>query len=333
MQTSTDRSVQPATRKRLWLAAQLLFGAAIVSFAVRELVQQWAGAEHELRQLSPRWTAIALSSVIVLSSYTLLIAAWRGMLGAWNASLTFGDAAHIWFVSNLGRWVPGKVWQIAAMGAMARQRGVPAAAAAGSSIVVNLASIVSGFALVLLTGSSVLDASARGGRALATILVVGVTALLLVLPALLPVVARLAARVTGRPMALPRIPARALWLAVTSTAVAWLLYGTAFALFTRGIVVGSTGSIPGVVPAFVAVYTGSYLAGYLALFAPGGIGVRESVLIVMMPALGLATPAQALVIGLASRLWLTVLEVVPGLLFLAWGPLRRLPRTTDDAAT
>jgi hypothetical protein len=325
--------VQPAVRRRLWLAAQLVFGAAVVYFAVAELARQWEGAGRELRQLVPRWPAIALSSLVVLATYALLIEAWRRMLVAWSARLSYGDAAHIWFVSNLGRWVPGKVWQIAAMGAMARQRGVAAGAAAGSSIVVNLASIVSGFALVLLTGSAVLDASARGGRGLAVGIVLTVAALLVGVPPLLPRVAALAERLTGRSIPLPRIPVRALWVAVTATAVAWLMYGIAFAVFTRGIVTGSAGSLPGVVPAFVAVYTGSYLAGYLALFAPGGIGVRESVLIVMMPALGLATPAQALVIGLASRLWLTVLEVVPGLLFLAWGPLRRLPRTSDDAAT
>ncbi|MFP5405406.1 MAG: hypothetical protein ACLGHY_03365, partial [Gammaproteobacteria bacterium] len=43
---------------------------------------------------------------------------------------------------------------------------------------------------------------------------------LLALPYLLPAVAGTASRLTGRPIDLPRLPARAMWLAVTSTAVA-----------------------------------------------------------------------------------------------------------------
>ena len=76
-----------------------------------------------------------------------------------------------------------------------------------------------------------------------------------------------------------------------------------------GIAVGNTSS-------FVAVYAMSYIFGYLVLFAPAGVGFRESAMILIMPAAGLANPAQAAVMAIASRLWLTILETLPGLLFL-----------------
>ena len=66
--------------------------------------------------------------------------------------------------------------------------------------------------------------------------------------------------------------------------------------------------------AYIAVYTGSYLAGYLALFAPGGVGVREAALVLAMPRFQLASATDAAVIAITSRLWLTILEIVPGLL-------------------
>jgi hypothetical protein len=50
---------------------------------------------------------------------------------------------------------------------------------------------------------------------------------------------------------------------------------------------------------------------------------REGALIAGMVALGLATTPEATVVAVTSRLWLTVLEVVPGLLFLAYGAVRR----------
>jgi uncharacterized membrane protein YbhN (UPF0104 family) len=81
---------------------------------------------------------------------------------------------------------------------------------------------------------------------------------------------------------------------------------------------------------YLAVFTGSYLAGYLALFAPGGIGVREVVLVTAMVQYGLATTAQAEVIAFASRLWLTVLEIVPGLVFLPGAATRSTPPTVSS---
>ena len=83
---------------------------------------------------------------------------------------------------------------------------------------------------------------------------------------------------------------------------------------------------------YIAVYTGSYLAGYLALFAPGGVGVREAALVLAMPRFQLATAADAAVIAIASRLWLTALEILPGLVLLRIrnGVEGRPADTTDD---
>ena len=52
------------------------------------------------------------------------------------------------------------------------------------------------------------------------------------------------------------------------------------------------------------------------MFAPGGVGVREAVLVLAMPRFGLASAADAAVIAITSRLWLTILEILPGLLLL-----------------
>jgi hypothetical protein len=66
--------------------------------------------------------------------------------------------------------------------------------------------------------------------------------------------------------------------------------------------------------------------GLLALFAPGGIGVREGVFYVLLtPYLG---SGGALALSVASRLELTVTEAVAGLGALALG--RRKGRETLD---
>ena len=101
-----------------------------------------------------------------------------------------------------------------------------------------------------------------------------------------------------------------------ATGLAWLLYGFAFALLAKSLF-PEVELTAGAVSGFIAAFTGSYLAGYLALFAPGGVGVRESTLLIALMAAGPLSAPQAAVLAIASRLWLTVLEIVPGLAFIA----------------
>jgi hypothetical protein len=236
-------------------------------------------------------------------------------------------------VSNLGKYVPGKVWQIGAMGVMAERAGASPAAAIGSSLVINLVNILTGFAVTLVAGSRAVEipgiAPGTARALVATIAVVGLGGLLVV-PSVLPWVGARAGKMLGREIPAPAIPRRAIVIAMVGTAVAWVMYGVAFALFVRGILPRPTGATS----AYVAVYTGSYLVGYLALLVPGGLVVRESTLVLLMPRFGLADAGTALVIAAASRLWLTVLEVLPGLFYLARGGPRRPIRTaTQDAAS
>jgi uncharacterized membrane protein YbhN (UPF0104 family) len=101
------------------------------------------------------------------------------------------------------------------------------------------------------------------------------------------------------------------FLAALGTAAAWLLYGVAFQVFSGSLVRGT-----GATHSYIAAYTASYLIGYLALFTPGGLVVREAMLVASLTTLGLLTAPEAWLVAIASRLWLTVLEIGPGLLFL-----------------
>jgi hypothetical protein len=162
------------------------------------------------------------------------------------------------------------------------------------------------------------------------LLLVGIAALgLLALPWLLPLAVRTTARLLRRDLATqPRMPPSAVWLTGAGNLVAWLLYGVAFQLFTAGVL----GEAAGGLPLYIAVYTGSYIIGYLAFFTPGGLVAREAALIAFMTGLGIATTPQAALVAVASRLWLTLLEILPGLLFLAHGAVRRRPPLTSGDA-
>ena len=69
------------------------------------------------------------------------------------------------------------------------------------------------------------------------------------------------------------VPASVTWFSLAGCALAWLAYGLAFEL----LCVALLGPSRAPWTSYFAAFTLSYLVGYLVLFAPGGIGARESV--------------------------------------------------------
>jgi glycosyltransferase 2 family protein len=297
-----------------------LIAITLTIFFVRYFSDQWTQLRSTAQQLHPDWAGVALASICFLAGYAVLIATWRMLLALWNSPLSFAEATRIWFVSSLGKYIPGKIWAIGAMAILAKEAGASPVAATGSSIVMALVNIAAGFLVVVLAGAGELFAIYPVLRyaAWATLglSVVGVV----YGPQLLTWSMRNAARVLRQPTtALPLVSRRTLLGILLANVVAWLAYGVGFGLLSNALL-NRTG---GVSLAVLAVYTASYLIGYLVPVAPGGIGVRESMLILLLTTLKLATPADAGILALVSRIWLTVLEVLPGLAFLPSTSLRR----------
>ncbi len=291
-------------------AVQWLLGLAIVGLAVRSLARNWDQLRGQQLQWEVRPGWIILSAAVVWLMYALLIAAWRRMLSAWGRGLDPWSAARIWTVSSLGKYLPGKIWAVAGMAVMAQRAGIGAGPATGSAVILQLMAIGTGVAVVGLTGWGALRAAYPGATTGLVILLagsVGCLALLLWPPA----VSRLLR--LGAPEAVEvRPPTAAVAFGLVANAVAWVGYGVALWLLARGILPASGLDL---LPA-IAVFTASYLAGFLALFAPGGIGVREGVFILMLQ--GPIGIGAATALAIASRLLLTVTELgaaVPFLLF------------------
>jgi glycosyltransferase 2 family protein len=300
-----------------------LLTVVAVVFAGWAIAGQWRAFRDSGQVLHPRWGIVAVSCLLVFVAYGILVETWRRTVATWGNDLPWMVAARIWFISNLGRYLPGKVWQIGAMGLMAQQHGVSAIAATGSAVVINLVNILAGFGLVAVTGAEFFE---QRGVAVALAVVLSVT--LVLAPRILPLLGRIASALARRPIEVPRLPDGAVWIAAIGCLAAWTLYGVAFRIFVAGVL----GDAPGKTASYIAAFTGSYLLGYIAVFAPGGLGARELSLVTALGRLGLAVGGQAGIIALASRLWLTVLEVLPGVVLLAldWAGKTRPSTSSHD---
>jgi hypothetical protein len=309
-----------APRRPFILAAQIAFAILVIALAANQLAPAWPDVVAAWGRVTPRWGYIAASCGIVLASYALLIAVWRGMLSAWGSDLPAFVATRIWFVSNLGKYVPGKVWQIVAMGAMSQQAGVPAAAAVGASLLIAVINILAGVAVILVTGADALSLPpvAAVGLAIAAVSVV-------MMPSLLPRMVRWVGTLAGRDLTMPPLRFAVIAQTFAGCAIAWMLYGWAFQLLALGTIPDAGGATRH----YIALFTSSYIAGYVTPWAPGGLLVREGALVAQMDLYGLTTASGAFVLSLVSRVWLTVLELLPGLFFLATVPRTPIAKSHD----
>ncbi len=248
---------------------------------------------------------LLVSSVLLLLGYLASAALWgRIVMDLGGPALTTGEAIRIFMVANLGRYVPGKIWQIAGLAVLARNRGIPAATAMGAAVVGQ------GIALAAATLVA-LGALVGGPPAIRSwsLPAAGVVAVATVVGLLPPVFARM----TGLWFRLSKQEAprnlgsvHALRWLVLYTAN-WALYAFSFWVFAASF--GHRGDIVPVASAFAA----AYVVGYVMIFAPAGLGVREGALVAFLsPLLGVGPSG---VVAIVARLWTTGVELVPAAAF------------------
>jgi len=315
------------------VAVRIAVFGILAFFLARVLASSWDEIGRSTAALRPSWPGLLAASACVIGGYAVLIAAWRLLLSAWQSPLGVVAATRIWFVSSLGKYVPGKVWSIGAMAMLARDAGASPLAATGSAIIMQVVNLAAGFAVVAAAGAGsrelLIAYPVLSAAAWVALVATGIG--LAFGPALLTWAVGTAARLIRRPVpALPHLSRTTLLLVFGANTVAWIAYGVGFGLFWTALL----GRGGGVSMAALAVYTASYLLGFLALVAPGGLGVRESILIGLLVSLRLASPADAALLAAASRIQLTVLEILPGLILLPGASLRRRSSvTTPDGPT
>ena len=291
--------------RRLRLALELVVAVVVVALVGRTIAANWDSfrALHFALSLHAAWLALSLASLAVVS--ILQIESWRRLLAGWGQRLRFAAGARIWFLANLGRYVPGKVWSVAGMVVLAEREGVERWASAASAVAVQAVGIGTAAALVAAATPHAYSPVRVAGAAL---LGLGTVALLAWKGALARV-----GRLAGSAGEWRALPAGAVLAGSGLTLLSWCVYGFAFWALGRGI------GLPPALPLADAagVFALGYIVGLLALFAPGGIGFREATFLALLtPYLG---GGGALALSLASRLELTLTEAAAGLGALALG--------------
>jgi len=291
-----------AERQRWWRIVQGVLALVVIGLAVGKLAGSW----DELRAQPIAWDVrpgwLLASVAIVWAAYALLVEAWRRVVVSMGQHLDYPNAARICMVSNLGKYIPGKVWAIAGNALLAQQAGVDASAAVAAALVNQALALAGGLALVgALSPAALRAAPVWMGVATLTLgvgAVLGVAAL-----SSKWALARVQRFLPATWPALAPIAPRVMLGAFLANVAAWAGYGLAMQCLARGLT-------PDAVVSWslaATVFTISYLVGLVAVFAPAGLGPRESLFYLLL--VGAVGPKLAIALALATRVLLTVTEL------------------------
>ena len=251
--------------------------------------------------LSVRWDRAALGVAIGSVGYLASVLVWQRLLDRLGARTRFVQFFPICVLANLGRYLPGKVWQVVGMVVLGREMGVSVGVSAASSILF-LGFYVSGGAmlgLVLFPGEYL----PVWARLAAWLIACAPTALLLV-PDAWAAIARRAPRRLSLESA-PRISRMLVGEQMVFQTGTWCLHGLAFFVFASALGELEWRRFPLVCGSYVL----AYITGLLAVFAPGGIGVREGALGFLL-AEGDLVGVPVHVTAVSSRIFFVAYELI-----------------------
>ena len=264
-------------------------------FCAYGLVSRWDDTRRAVTELSWPYIGTALlAGVLGLGAWLL---AWRALLSGLGSPLPLRAAVRIYFVSQLGKYIPGSVWALVAQMEMAKEHRVPRERGASAALLSMATTIATGCAVAAVTLPLT---SSEATHRYWWLLALAPVFLALLHPRVVAFALNLALRLLRRPPLTRTADLGTMILTVALTALGWFLFGVHAWLLVRAA--GGSGF-------FLATgaYALAFTAGFLVVIAPGGIGVREAALTV---ALGPVLPAGApLVVALASRVVMTVADL------------------------
>jgi hypothetical protein len=305
--------MKPAWKRVIqWSAALALIAGFI---ALYKFYQSYTA---ELRvPVGISWGEVLLASLIWASGYVQMILLWSSSFPWWGSSLPWYKGLRVFFVTNLARYIPGAIWQFAGLAGMTMEAGGSPTAAAVGVILLQIVTLATGIMLTVSAAPRLLPLTA-GLTSIEQLLIAAflVALLIVAFPHLLPRIRSLLERVLKRPVPLPSPPRGQFALYVVRCAGNWLIYGFAFWLFSKALLGQGAPSMWVAITSYVA----SYLAGLIAVFAPGGIVVREGAIVGLLePSIGVEA---ATILAIASRFWQIAIEVTAACVMLGLDWLR-----------
>ncbi|MET8521921.1 flippase-like domain-containing protein [Nocardioides sp. NBC_00163] len=294
--SATPGPTKPSLGKRLLkiaLALVVVLGGAYLVW------RQRADLATAVQELS--LGRVAIAGVLAIVGTMLIGQTWVALLHGMGIRPSLRDSHSVFYVSQLGKYLPGSVWPVVAQMQFGLRWGVARRTMLGANILFMGVVVASGISV----GALLLPWSSPEGLDRYWWLLLLLVPLAVCLhPRVVPgVLDWLFARLGREPLNV-RLTARGLFTAIGWAVLAWVAFGLHLAVMMQSY--ASIGLLE------VAAATGgmalAWAAGIAFIPAPAGAGIREGLLALTLgPIIGVP---EALTVALASRVLLLLADVL-----------------------
>ena len=278
-------------------ALRVLFALLTLGLVVYAIRNQWSGVAPKFEQLSS--AGLAGSSTALLLGMFALLKSWQVSLAGLGSSIRLPVASRVFFIGQLGKYVPGSVWPVVVQMELGKDAGVPR--------------VTSGLTLLYTYLMYPITAALVGAATLPWVtdiapvwlwLLTTVACAVLLLPPVLNRLFGICIRILRQQGELG-MSGRAIARSSGWAVVMWLAFGAHILILSQDLGSDLTWEL-----ALVCTggFTVAWICGFFAFFAPAGGGVRELVLTAIL--MGTIGREDALAVALVSRLLMTLADLL-----------------------
>lgn len=245
-----------------------------------------------------------LSTLIFAFSYFIQIWAWYLITLKLEIALSPSETLKTWFYSQLGKYLPGKIWLFLGRFHFYESRG-KSKKAISIALYLETVTIIMGAGLIFLAALIFhreirLFYSWRHPGWLVLLFLLG---FIFLHPRVLQKILNWALiHFKREPVSLSISYSDVLWILFVCI-ISWAIGGVGFYLFVDSVYPAA--------PQYILFLTGalaiSSTLGLIAFFAPSGLGVREGALVYLL--LLMMPPPVAVIISILTRIWMTLIEI------------------------
>ncbi len=297
MQTAPEKN---GKKQKIMKIVKALFLVAVFVFMGRYFYKNWDDIKS--LDLDLNWGVFAGSMLLYFAYKLTLASLWHYITWLDKASIRYPDAITAYLYSILGKYIPGKVFMLAARIPAYEEKGVPMRKVTVCFLLENVCTLL-GAGFLFLISLFFFPNDLLKDYFFAVVIFV-VVFFICINPKIINFFLRIAGKLMKKNDM--EIPFNYLQMikVVLLFICNWLIVGTGFYMLICSI-------YP--LPISQWLYVGgifglSAIIGILSIFAPSGIGVREGILIL---GLNLVMPNEySVIISIVSRLWATIAELI-----------------------
>lgn len=313
-----------------WQALKWGMFLVVVGFVVRHGLKLWRDVDAPRLTFQWGWLAAAMIASVVAWAPSMWF--WRKLLADLGPCPPWKQIIRAYYCGHPGKYVPGKAMVMLIRAALLKPSGVSPATAALTVTLDSLTYIAAGIILVLLllpwllVNIPQLEELGRITRQptwlaglIMTALVAGVSGVALIARASVRLIRRFAALDPRQTLLGREVRMTTLFRGFGVYLLSWWLQGLTLGLVLRGL--SATPIDWGDWPLWTGMSVITIAGGFFAVFAPGGLGVREGLLMEMLR--NQVGPHEAVVAAVMLRGVSLVGELVAaGIVYFAISPPR-----------